>query len=392
VDVHHPVWFHALQAIRPVLIVVCASASGFYVYALYSARDVWRCKPRARNGTGELPVSVLKPLRGLDREAAENFASFCLQDYGRWEIVFGAEDESEPSLEAARRVAREHPEADISIVIGPLVPGANPKVRMLAKLAAAAKYPLLLVSDSDIRAGRSHLRNMVGPLSDPKVGVVTCLYRTSGTGFIGTLDSLALTTEFLPGALVARQLEGMSFAMGAGILIRREVLAEIGGFAAIERGLADDYMLGRLPAAAGHRVELACDVVDHQLGTKDLKDLNARQTRWNLGIRTSRPWGYAGLVFTQGTAAALFFLLATGGSALGWSVAGATLAVRLGAAWFLAARCLHDKSVGRLLWLVPFRDLVGTLFWLKTFFGSTVVWRGRRFRVGAEGRILDTAP
>jgi ceramide glucosyltransferase len=393
VVVHHPFWLHTLSAVRPVLILLCASASGFYVYAVYSSRDLLRCHGRKRQLKGERewepPVSVLKPLRGLDRDALANFASFCLQDYGHWEILFGAEDESEPSLEAARRVAREHPEADIRIVIESLVQGANPKVRMLAKLANVAKYPLLLVSDSDIRAGRRHLKRMVEPLSDPKVGVVTCLYRTVGVGLVGKLDSLSLSTEFLPGALVARQLEGMSFAMGAGILIRREVLAEIGGFAAIEQGLADDYLLGRLPARAGHRVELACDIVDHQLGTKGLRDLNARQTRWNLGIRTSRPWGYAGLVFTQGTAASLLFLLATGGSTLGWSVAAATLGVRLGVAWFLAARCLDDRSVARLLWLVPIRDLLGTALWLKTFFGSTVVWRGRRFRVGAGGRILD---
>jgi ceramide glucosyltransferase len=136
-------------------------------------------------------------------------------------------------------------------------------------------------------------------------------------------------------------------------------------------------------------VELARDVVDHRLGTRTFRDLRARQIRWNLGIRTSRPWGYAGLVFTQGTAASLLFLLATGGSALGWSVAGGTLAVRLGVAWYLAARCLKDRSIVRLLWLVPVRDLLGTALWLAGFFGNTVEWRGRRFHVGSGGRILD---
>ena len=388
---HHHYWHLVLTAIRPLLLVLCASASGFYLYAVYAAKDILgRAKPGIVSET-QPGISVLKPLRGLDRDAAANFASFCRQDYGRWEILFGAEDEKEPSLEAAHAVAREHPRADIRFVVEPLPPGANPKVRMLSRLAREARHPLILVSDSDIRAGQGHLKAMAAPLCDAKVGVVTCLYRTDGDGLVGKLDSLSLSTEFLPGALVARKLEGMSFAMGAGILIRREVLEEIGGFAAIEHGLADDYMLGRLPAGAGHRVELARDVVDHRLGTKSLHDLRMRQNRWNLGIRTSRPWGYAGLVFTQGTAAALFFLLATGGSAIGWSVAALTLAIRLGVAWFLAARCLEDRSIGRLLWLVPIRDLVGTALWLSAFFGSTVEWRGRRFRVGSGGRILDTA-
>jgi ceramide glucosyltransferase len=372
------------------MLIVCVSATGFYAYAVIAARDLL-ARPEGHGGSApEPPVSILKPLRGLDPNPVANFASFSRQDYPAWEILFGAEDESEPGLEAVRQVMRDRPGADIRIVLGKGLSGKNPKVRMLSRLVGEAKHPLLLISDSDIRADRNHLKRMVEPLRDPAVGVVTCLYRTNASGLIGKLDSLSLSTEFLPGALVARRLEGMSFAMGAAILIRREVLDSIGGFAALEDCLADDYLLGKLPAEAGHRVELARDVVDHRLGTRSFGDLWARQIRWNLGIRTSRPWGYAGLVFTQGTTASVFFLLATGGSALGWSVAGVTLAVRLGVAWFLAASCLKDRSIGRLLWLVPIRDLLGTALWIAGFFGNTVVWRGRRFHVGSGGRILDT--
>jgi len=377
-----------LGALRPVLLVICASATAFYVYAVIAARDLLARSRTGAPASGAPPVSVLKPLRGLDRNAVESFTSFCRQDYGAWEILFGAEDEDEPCLEAARRVARDHPEADVRFVIGRGASGANPKVRTVANLARHAKYPLLLISDSDICVEPSHLKRMVAPLEDPAVGVVTCLYRTQGQGLAGRLDALSLTTEFLPGALVARRLEGMSFAMGAGILIRREVLEDVGGFAALEDCLADDYLLGKLPAQAGHQVELARDVVDHRLGTRSFADLRARQNRWNLGIRTSRPWGYAGLVFTQGTAAACLLLLATAGSTLGWSVLAATLGVRIGVAWLLAVRCLEDRSIARDLWLVPIRDLLSTALWLGSFFGSSVVWRGRRLRLGAGGRIL----
>jgi ceramide glucosyltransferase len=353
-----------------------------------AARD-FLARPKRHGGSApQPPVSILKPLRGLDPNPVANFASFSRQDYPAWEILFGAEDASEPGLEAVRQVIGDSPNADIRIVLGKSPSGKNPKVRLLSRLVAEAKYPFLLISDSDIRADRDHLKRMVEPLRDPAVGVVTCLYRTNASGLAGTIDSLSLSTEFLPGALVARRLEGMSFAMGAAILIRREVLDSIGGLAALEDCLADDYLLGKLPAQAGHKVELARDVVDHRLGTRSFGDLRARQVRWNLGIRTSRPWGYTGLVFTQGTTASLLFLLATGGSAFGWSVAGVTLAVRLGVAWFLAARCLKDRAIGRLLWLVPIRDLLGTALWLEGFFGNTVVWRGRRFRVGSGGRIL----
>lgn len=387
---HGHLWVYVLAVLRPLTLIVCISATGFYAYAVVAARDLLARPERHGGPAPQTPVSILKPLRGVDPNPVANFGSFSRQNYPAWEMLFGAEDETEPGLEAVRQVIGDNPNADIRIVLGKGPSGKNPKVRMLNRLAGEAKYPLLLISDSDIRADPDHLKRMVEPLRDPAVGVVTCLYRTSATGLAGTIDALSLSTEFLPSALVARRLEGMTFAMGAAILIRREVLDEIGGLAALEDGLADDYLLGKLPAQAGHRVELARDVVDHRLGTRSFWDLRARQIRWNLGIRTSRPWGYAGLVLTQGTAASLLFLLATGGSAVGWSVAAVTLAVRLGVAWFLAARCLKDRAIGRLLWLVPIRDLLGTALWLAAFFGNTVEWRGRRFHVGSGGRILDT--
>jgi len=386
--VHSHAWLHALEVLRPIFFVVSVTASAFYVYAVIAGRDLLARSSSRYGSDWEPPVSILKPLRGLDYDAIANFASFCEQEYTRFEILFGAEDEDDPCLAAARQAASEHPKTDIRFIVAKSGSGANPKVRTVSNLAHYAKYPLLLVSDSDIRVEPTHLRRMVEPLRDSNVGVVTCLYRTRGKGLVGRIDALSLSTEFLPGALVARRLEGMSFAMGAGILIRREVLEDIGGFAALEDCLADDYLMGKLPSEAGHRVELACDVVDHCLGTRTLADLRARQNRWNVGIRTSRPWGYAGLVFTQGTAAGLLFLLACGGSPLGWSVAAGGLGVRLASACFLALRCLKDRSILRDLWLVPVRDLMATALWLESFFGDTVVWRGRQLRVGTGGRIL----
>jgi len=385
---HSPVWGGTLPLARAILLVLCATSSLFYLYALFAARDFLGRRRMADPPAGEPPVSILKPLRGLDSDAVANFASFCEQNYGTFEILFGAEDEDEPGLGAARQAGRAHPSVDIRYIVKAHASGANPKVRTVANLARHAKYPLLLVSDSDISVGPEHLKRMVAPLRDPSVGVVTCFYRTHASGLVGRIDALSLSTEFLPGALVARRLEGMTFAMGAGILIRRDTLEDIGGFAALQDCLADDYLLGKLPSEAGHRVELACDVVDHRLGTRNLADLGARQNRWNMGIRTSRPWGYAGLVFTQGTAAALLYLVASGGSPLGWAAAAVTVGVRVGSAALLGLACLHDPAILRDLWLVPLRDFIATGLWIRSFFGDTVVWRGHRLRVAAGGRIL----
>jgi ceramide glucosyltransferase len=368
------------------LSALCLSATAFYVWSVVVGHAFAQ---RAPTGKQSWPgISVLKPIRGLDPDAFANFSSFCRQDYPRWEILFGAEEETDPGLEAARRVQREHRQTPIRIVAGSGADGTNPKVRTLAMLAREARHPLLLISDSDILVGRSHLERMAEPLRDPRVGAVTCLYRTSADTFWGRLDSLALSTEFVPGVLVASQLEGMTFGMGSGILIRREVLDRIGGFAALADSLADDYLLGNLPVRAGYRVELSSDVVDHRLGTRVLKDLFWRRLRWNLAILTSRPWGYAGLLLTQGTSAALLLAIAAGGSAGALGLAGVTLAARLGAAWFLAARCLKDRRTRRLLWLLPVSDLLSTVAWFAAFFSRTVVWRGKRFRVGPAGRLV----
>jgi ceramide glucosyltransferase len=389
----HPTsWVLLLGVCRAAAASVCVSTIGFYAWATYLAGRFFARRASSGDDGNFCPgVSVLKPVRGLDPEAAANFASFFEQDYPDWEILFGAEHADDPGIETARRVARDYPEVPTRVIVGNGVAGVNPKVRILAKLTRDARHPLLLISDSDIRVDRMHLRRMVQPLANPKTAVVTCLYRTAAEGLWGRLDALALATEFVPGALVARRLEGMSFAMGAGILIRREALERVGGFARIADCLADDYLLGNLPARAGYEVELAREVVDHRLGTRCLSDLIARQNRWNLGIRSSRPWSYAGLLFMQGTAAAIALSLTAVGSAWAWGLAAATLFVRLASAWFVTTRCLADRSAPRWLWLVPIRDLLSTVLWVTSFFGRNVVWRGNHFRLERGGRLREIA-
>lgn len=369
------------------LVTVCLSAIAYYAFAAYSARAFFRRGPRIAEGPLP-PVTIFKPLRGLDREAYRNFASFCRQDYPDYQVVFGADDSAEPALDVARAIIRDFPHVDVSIVVRNRSAAANPKIGNLAGMLPAAKHPVLLVSDSDIRVGPSHLRTMVQPLmADPRVGVVTCLYRSHAAGLAGELDALSLSTEFQPSVLVARRLEGISFAMGSGICIRRSVLDEIGGFEAISDYLADDYFLGHLPSRAGYAVELSNHVVEHRLDTESLTELVHHQIRWNRGIRAARPWGYAGLFFTHGVPAAVLLPLASGGAPAGWALAGATLAARLGMAWYVAVRWLEDPVARRALWLVPLRDLLGFALWIAAYLGTTIVWRGSRFRLGERGKL-----
>jgi ceramide glucosyltransferase len=219
------------------------------------------------------------------------------------------------------------------------------------------------------------------------VAVATSPYRSRGRGLGGVLQALGNATEFQPSAFVARKVEGVRFGLGAGILIRREALEEIGGFAEVSRFLADDLMLGLLPARAGRRVVMALPVVDHELGHVSFAAFARRQIRWNRGIRAARPAGYAGLLWTQSTVAAILVLAATGGSGAGWAAAAAALGSRLAMAWQVGARELEDASVRKWILLVPLRDLVAFALWLAGFFGRTVEWRGVRYRVDRGGRL-----
>jgi ceramide glucosyltransferase len=223
---------------------------------------------------------------------------------------------------------------------------------------------------------------------DPTVGVVTCLYRSLAQGWVATIEAVGISTDYHAGVLVARKLEGIKFAMGQTILIKRVALKAIGGFVSIADYLADDFLLGNLPARAGYTVVLSTYVIEHVLPRESSTDFIQRQTRWNRGTRAFRPWGYLGLIFTHGTAMSLLFLLITQGSILGWAVFSATLAVRLAMAWIIGIKFLNDPTVKKFLWLVPFRDLIGFALWCYSFVGNSIDWRGQRFLLTKEGKLL----
>jgi ceramide glucosyltransferase len=369
------------------LLVLCLSAIWYYGYSIYAARDLFSRKAQV-NGDFVPPISILKPLRGVDSFAYENLASFCRQDYPKFQIVFGMLDPDDPAVSVARQIQNDFPDIDIRIVTEGRQIGSNLKVSNLANMQAQATYPILLISDSDIRVGPDYLRNVVRPLRDSDAGVVTCMYRSVAPGWAAAIEGLGISTEFHAGVLTARKLEGMRFALGATILIKREALDAIGGFTAVADYLGDDFLLGNLPARAGYSVVLSEYVVDHVLDTASVGDLLLHQIRWARSTRASRPWGYVGLIFTHGTATSLLFLLATRGLPIGWWVLGLTISARMAMAWIVGIKYLRDPVARRLLWLVPFRDVMSFVLWICSFIGNTIEWRGRRFRLAAGGRLV----
>ena len=368
-------------------LLVCVTAISYYGYAIYAARQFFG-QPAAIDPNFQPAISLLKPVCGCEPDAYTQLASFCRQDYATYQVIFAVPDAADAGLPVIRQIMADFAEVDIHLVISDRVLGANRKVSNMANALAQAKYDLILLADSDVQVVPHYLSAVVQPLRDPQVGVVTCLYRSAAADWLTQFEALSSTTEFHPGVLVSHQLEGVQFAMGQTILLRRTVLNEIGGLAAIADYLADDFQLGYLPAQAGYRVVLSTHVIEHVMAPISPIGSWHRQVRWMVGIRASRPWGYGGLIFTYGTVASLVFCLGTGGSWLGWSVLGLTWTVRLVMAWLIGVNYLRDPIARKMLWLVPLRDLLSFVLWVYGFWGDTIKWRDRQFKLTRAGKLV----
>ncbi len=367
------------------------AAITYYCLAIYAAIAFFsQAKAEASGSELEFlpPISILKPICGVDDRSYQNLSSFCKLDYPDYQIIFGVQTQTDPSIAVIQKLIQDFPGLDIQYVTCDRILGTNLKVSNLASAAALAKHELLLLADSDVCVGCDYLQQVVQPMSDLEVGVVTCMYRSQTQGWLATFAALAISTDFLPSVLVARQLKGMNFALGATILIRKSVLTAIGGFAAIADYLEDDFQLGHLPSQAGYRVVLSDYVVDHVMGGEKLVDFLHHQTRWHRGIRFARPGGYLGLIFTYGTVSSLLFLLSTS-SLLGWVVLALTWTIRYTMAWLVGVKYLQDPIAQKGLWLVPLRDAIGFLLWFYSFMGNKIEWRGRKLQLVKGGKLLE---
>jgi ceramide glucosyltransferase len=285
----------SLIAIAAAAFSVCSL--GYYLLCLYSAVRFLRERAlagRSAHSTQPLPpVSILKPLKGTDPEMYESLRSHCLQDYPEYEIIFGVSDPHDRAVELVTRLRAEFPQRAIQLFICGRDLGANAKVSNLAQMLAPARYEHLIVGDSDIRVEPDYLRRVMAPLSEPHVGLVTCLYRGIPARTLGSqLESLGISTDFAPGVLAARQLEGgIRFGLGSTLAFRRSDLDAIGGFEALVDYLADDYEIGKRLADRGVKVELSEVVVETFLPAYTLSQFVDHQLRWGRTVRDSRRAG-----------------------------------------------------------------------------------------------------
>jgi ceramide glucosyltransferase len=374
------------------LVLVCAACLPFfyYVLVLYSS---WRFFRRPTDAAKERtsftpPISILKPVRGSDCDAYENFASFCRQDYPEYEIVFcvgSPEDQIVPVLE---QLKSDFPDVSIRILFGSLRIATNDKVAKLARLTEEAKYEYLVISDSDVRVRPDYLRSVIAPLANGEIGAVTCLYVSTGEKtLVDKLQTVGMISDFYPGLFVAKELDGVKFALGPSIATTRSHLRQFGGYEKIKNQPADDLLVGRFIAEQGYKVELSQYTIETVADYQSFAEFWHKRMRWLVVMRHMRPRGHFGLLFTQ----ALPWLMIALSVRPGLNAAAILLltyfAFRLGTIWLVGIRGLK-RPIWKLIPLVIVWDLLAFCLWLASFVRNTVRWRGGDYYIRDGNLVL----
>ncbi len=339
-SLHYP---SAIQIIRWVILALALGPLVYYLIGIYSA---WRFFRVAHRGAQQTPltnneappISILKPLRGLDPDAYENFASFCRQEYPQFEILFAVNDSEDPAVPVVEKLITDFPERSIQLIVVTERLGANVKVSNLCRLVQEAQHDLLVITDSDVQVEPGYLQSVAVMFRDPGVGGVTALYRgRDNLQLVAAMDCVGSSAAFCGAALVARELEGLKFMMGSTMATAKERLAEIGGFEAMVDLHSDDYELGRRIAAHGHRIELLPDPVWMAFPSQTLSAYLRHELRWAIGIRNIRPGGHFGMLFTHGLPWAIAAACVAPSIAVGPAYLAAYFVLRFAMAWTVGA-------------------------------------------------------
>jgi len=377
---------------RLLVLILAATPLAYYLAATLAA---WRFfgRARAEEFAPYTPAaSLLKPVHGVDFGSYENFASFCIQDYPEYEILFGVGDNGDPAVPLIQRLIAEFPQRQIRIFIGAERIGANRKVNMQARLAREARHEILVLTDGDVRVGRNYLREVSAPLGDRRVGAVTSFYRGIAEKNLGAeLEAIGAASDFFAGVLMANWMEGITFGLGASIVTTKEWMARIGGFAAIADMHSDDYELGNRIAKAGGKILLSREVVATMYPAQSARSFWQHQVRWARTVRLSRPLSFVGLLFTHGLPWALLAAFIAPSTSIAVAYLLAYVVLRLTMAWTVGVWGVGDGVLRRRIWLVPLRDAIYFLVWLASFASNRIHWGGEEY-IMRKGQLVAVAP
>ena len=384
-------------AIEVLTVLLTLAGLGYLLLALWCALDFnhfWRRRRRCRDAGFAPDVSILKPVKGVDERMYAGLVSHCKQNYsGQFEIIFGVSRRDDPAIVEIERLQAEFPECSIRLVECGERLGTSGKVSNLVQMLPEARFGHVLINDSDIHVSPHYLARVMACFSDARVGLITAPYigRTAEGGAGRTvwsrLEALGISTDFLPGVLTARKLEGgIRFGLGSTLAMSRIALQKAGGLEPLVECLADDFEMGARIAAAGYTVELCSEVVETTVPAYGLRDFWEHQLRWARSTRDSRKLGYIGQGVTYVLPWAVMTCVASGFELWSFVLLCVVLLARVAVALAVGVGVLRDRQVLRDLWLLPVRDFFGLLFWIWSFAGDTVVWRGALFRL-KDGNI-----
>ena len=355
-------------------------------------RDARRARLSQPAANGLPPVSVLKPVHGAEAQLKENLESFFRQDYPSYEILIAADEADDSALDVVRDVSARYPQIPCRILVTGVPPWPNPPAYCFYRMTEVAAHEILVTSDSDVVVAPNYLQEVVAPLLDPKVGMVTCVYRGKNVaGFWSGLTAIGMSVEMTAGVLVANLLEGINFGLGPTIAVKKSAVASIGGYEALGEYFANDYMIGKLIDRAGYRVVLSHHLIDHVVSQTTFQKMWGSQLRWAKSTRYSRPKGHfgSGLIY-----AAPFGLLGFAAAALlghiglGLWLLGAACLNRIVESWLVGWTVVRDPVALKRPWRNVFRDLLGFAVWAASYTAARAVWRTSNYELRRDKIVL----
>lgn len=383
------------MTILEIFLITCTIISIFYyVFSLFCT-ILFFSKKVDTDETYLPPVSVLKPINGIEDGIYENFTSYCKQDYPDYQIIFGVRDSNDSAIDMIKKVINAFPQKDIELVICNDSIGINPKINNLNNMYKKSKHDIILTNDSDTRVNGNYLKKVVSPFRDKNVGLVTCVYRENNlNNLTSIIESISINHEFLPSIMVAHMIEDLSYAFGATIVIRRDTLESVGGFKELADYLAEDFHLGKKVFEAGHKLFLSDYIVDVIPEKRGFTDFFKHQLRWSRTIKACRPIGYFfSAFFKYGIVFSLVYLLisfcppteTSSSQALSVILFFTFLSVRIISASIISYKYTKDRKTTLLF--LPINDIISFIIWGISFLGNKTTWRGGKFLLKKGGKI-----
>jgi ceramide glucosyltransferase len=377
---------------RAVLLGMAAIPVIYYALVLFSSWRFFRRDEEQPAADFCPPVSILKPIRGLDPNARENLVSFCRLDYPEYEIVFCIDAADEAVVSVIGDLKRSFPNRSIRALHGSGRVATNDKVAKLVRLVNEAAYETVVISDSDVSVQPDYLRRLTAPLRDPKVGAVTCFYAHDELAtFTDRLQTIGMMSDFYAGILVAWQLDGIKFTLGPTIATTRAHLNRFGGYAVLENRPADDLLVGRLIAEQGYEVALLRYTIKTVSDYQSMRDLLHKRLRWIVVMRHMRPWGHFGLLFTQGLPWSLLAVAVDPSLTIASAYLGTYLALRVAMTWTIGIHGLKQRGLWKEMPLIPVWDAAALGIWLASFLRNSIRWRGADYYI-QDGKLVPVIP